>query len=1171
MYLNYLSFLYFLNIAYQKEQLYEYFNSKDISSYGDWKCNSPSQGIMQTEKCQKGSDAIRIDYKCNEVEVIVSASIPHFEMQIYLDIYAFGSVDDNEPTKIIIDDSEKLQYFKQPYKNCPFGKTVQCSYINRQDWNCQMGETFIIQQPHSNNQIKIKLHSILTQGYDNEAYLLRNVQIFYNRCYKTCKTCYNQQKDSCTNCYSGIIVNSNICDSCVKLDNQRFLKIPEGCLQECPIGYSYDEDYVCLQNNRLLQIGITFSVQTSTHEIELIKINLQQSAISLRMLFTLYFSSSSINQNILIYFNQKLILNFNINQIIQYIDPDTKVAFIYKGSNNIRIELNYKIDSTDFIIKFKSSEANSLSEIKDFILEQELCVQFCQICKNYNQCQICDSYKKLYNGQCIDRCPESTKEVQNVCFELDEKLDDLEHLFWQILVREFFDISTTKERIDNLFTLQDGQSNSLNFQKGSGIYFAYIPNKRIFGGPFVWVNAKFKFHIKLTEQEQAIKLSFEVFLGNNQVQQNSLHFTINNNNQQTLVLQTNQNVLEDHSWDNDYKTQKFIVTQLIYYQSDIQNELNILFHCDGNVEQSFCGIQNFKVTSIQCGRGYIFDQFNYYQQQNPCIPICGDNLVLDNEECDDGNLEPFDGCYLCMFQCEQNCSFCIKGECQFKQNPIISEFDIIDVTPLQYLQNLCELSCEICIFKTCIECHKGFYINSITNQCETICGDSIIRGKEECDDSNLDNFDGCSYCQLIKFNKCDNDEEYSQQKCAVCHLGICLQCNQGYYNEDNNCYSYCGDGLVNEYTEECDNYNQIGCVNCKQADGYICVKLGLSPCQTCDRNCTNCQRISNDKLQCISCFDGYYPSNDECLLCDPYCITCKDQSNLCTSCYRNDCELCELFPGLYTDIQLKQCISKCGDGIQIKEYEACDDGNQENNDGCNSECQIEYSEEILNSQKRWEFKGNNSYSIYLQDIDLIVQCQSANITIDRYKLENFQYNFTKINQTCVFQFSYSTSIFKYNTIHVILILSVQSFRILNEFDQFLVKFSIEPEEQIIRSDTEQAQAELIQIYMENFGLLILILIPLSIITETYEYLWGILEVLSWINNFYFLNVRYPFVAEYFFLLSDWSQILDFPTFQGWNQPGCDYYFQAPLRFQNKGINPLFINNVQQQHFMLQII
>ncbi|CAD8187315.1 unnamed protein product [Paramecium pentaurelia] len=924
-----------------------------------------------------------------------------------------------------------------------------------------------------------------------------------------------------------MISNSNICDSCNRLSNEKFLIIPDGCQKECPIGHSYDEDYICYQNNRLLQIAISSNIQTQISLIEQNIIQLLQSAISIRIVVTIKFIT---NQNIYIYFNERQILTIYINQFI-YIDPNTKVALIFQGTDKIRIELNSKIDSTNLIIKFKNSEVSSSIQIEDFQIEQELCVEFCQICKSYNQCQICDTYKKLYNGLCVDKCPESTNEVQNSCFELDEKLDDQEHLIWKILVREFFDISTTKEKIDNLFTLENSLNNNLNFQKGQGIYFSYIPDKRIFGGPFVWVNAQFKFFLKLTEQEQVLKLSFEVFLGSKQNKQNSLHFTVNNNNNvQTLLLSNNQNVLEDHSWDDNYKTQKFVVTQMVYYQSSRQNELNILFHCDSDDNQAFCGIQNFKVISIQCQKGFLFDQYNYYLKQNPCIPICGDNLVVGNEECDDGNLEPFDGCYLCMFQCEENL--------------------------------LCQLSCQICISNMCIQCSQGFYLNLITNQCETICGDSIVGGKEECDDGNLDNYDGCSYCQLVKFNKCDYDVDNSKQKCAVCHFGICIQCNQGYYKEDDNCYSYCGDGLVNEQTEECDNYNEIGCVNCKVADGYICVKLGLSPCLTCGSNCIECQRINQDKLQCLSCLDGYYPFNDECLICDSYCITCKDQPNLCTSCYRNDCELCERFPGLYTDIQLKKCISKCGDGILIKESEACDDGNQNNNDGCNSECSIEYSKEMINSQKRWEYKGKNSYQVYLQNLDLNLNCQSANITIDRYKIEDFQYNFTKYNEICIFQFEYSTSIFKYNTIHVILSISVQSYRILNELDQFQVQFTIEPQEQIIRSETEQVYAEKIEKYMQNFALLILILIPLSIITETYEYLWNILEVLSWINNFYFFNVKYPFVAEYFFIISDWSQIIDFPTFQGWNQPGCDYYFQAPQRFQNKGINPLFINNAQ---------
>lgn len=80
MYIYWLSLIYFLNIAYQKEQLYENFNSRSISSAIDWNCNSPSQGNSQIYSCTKGSDVIKIDFECYEIEAIINVNMPHFEV-----------------------------------------------------------------------------------------------------------------------------------------------------------------------------------------------------------------------------------------------------------------------------------------------------------------------------------------------------------------------------------------------------------------------------------------------------------------------------------------------------------------------------------------------------------------------------------------------------------------------------------------------------------------------------------------------------------------------------------------------------------------------------------------------------------------------------------------------------------------------------------------------------------------------------------------------------------------------------------------------------------------------------------------------------------------------------------------------------------------------------------
>lgn len=34
-----------------------------------------------------------------------------------------------------------------------------------------------------------------------------------------------------------------------------------------------------------------------------------------------------------------------------------------------------------------------------------------------------------------------------------------------------------------------------------------------------------------------------------------------------------------------------------------------------------------------------------------CESICGDSLIVANEQCDDGNIDNYDGCYECKYSC----------------------------------------------------------------------------------------------------------------------------------------------------------------------------------------------------------------------------------------------------------------------------------------------------------------------------------------------------------------------------------------------------------------------------------------------------------------------------------------------------------------------------------------
>jgi len=90
-------------------------------------------------------------------------------------------------------------------------------------------------------------------------------------------------------------------------------------------------------------------------------------------------------------------------------------------------------------------------------------------------------------------------------------------------------------------------------------------------------------------------------------------------------------------------------------------------------------------------------------------PVCGDGVLEDPEECDDGNLETFDGCGV---TCEIESYACPNG-----------------------------------IVEPGEECDDGNYDShdGCTEFCaRPMCGDGIVHDGEACDDGNTVPRDGCS-------------------------------------------------------------------------------------------------------------------------------------------------------------------------------------------------------------------------------------------------------------------------------------------------------------------------------------------------------------------------------------------------------------------------------------------
>ena len=108
-----------------------------------------------------------------------------------------------------------------------------------------------------------------------------------------------------------------------------------------------------------------------------------------------------------------------------------------------------------------------------------------------------------------------------------------------------------------------------------------------------------------------------------------------------------------------------------------------------------------------------------WQKQAPEFPNCGDNILDQGEECDDGGNENGDGC---------------SSDCLIEEEP--------------------DPVCGNGIIEEGESCDDGNSINtdSCLNTCEDAsCGDSYVyEGYEECDDGGNENGDGCSSDCLIE-------------------------------------------------------------------------------------------------------------------------------------------------------------------------------------------------------------------------------------------------------------------------------------------------------------------------------------------------------------------------------------------------------------------------------------
>jgi len=273
-------------------------------------------------------------------------------------------------------------------------------------------------------------------------------------------------------------------------------------------------------------------------------------------------------------------------------------------------------------------------------------------------------------------------------------------------------------------------------------------------------------------------------------------------------------------------------------------------------------------------------------------PGCGDGKVNQpDEECDDGNTLPGDGCSgACT---KEDYSVCppTGGECMSTIKCGDGVIEASEACDDGNDQDGDGCSADCLVKDPLYDC------SALNMSCINlvVCGDSQVTGDEVCDDANKASGDGCSAdCLTVEPNFiCGKPGK------ASCHKVV---------------IPVCGDGSLDP-GEDCDDKNTVandGCsATCTVETSFVCP----SPGSTClPLGCGNGVRTPDEQ-----CDDGNSVANDGCSL----------QSGICS-----------VEDGFVCPEQGKPCIPKCGDKV-IKGYEKCEDGNSKSGDGCSASCLIE--------------------------------------------------------------------------------------------------------------------------------------------------------------------------------------------------------------------------------------
>ncbi|CAD8105658.1 unnamed protein product [Paramecium sonneborni] len=293
----------------------------------------------------------------------------------------------------------------------------------------------------------------------------------------------------------------------------------------------------------------------------------------------------------------------------------------------------------------------------------------------------------------------------------------------------------------------------------------------------------------------------------------------------------------------------------------------------------------------------INEQYYYMKEEFKCIkcPIPCTTCYLDESLLCVGCLEKFYlynyQCYECPLYCQDTCYYDIIHKliqcdlCQvgFYPSKINKPFECIN----------CPNYCTNCTNEqTCLECTFPYILqNGKCQQCNELFGSYCIscnqlncvhcqNGYQLIDGKCVEDIINVTPLCLLQrefYNTLSNSCDKCLQYCLICkELKTCIICEEKSYKKSEiciNCKFPCNNCMSDQFCLTISN--QLYYID------YSITDINEINAFKCNSPCKNCKSFE----ECIDCLDGYYFYNNQCLLCDPSCKTCKNKSDFCTSCY----------------------------------------------------------------------------------------------------------------------------------------------------------------------------------------------------------------------------------------------------------------------------------------------